>query len=108
MQAVAMADDSTTMLCTHNEHTSAFNTKILDKLYSTSRQKCGMLSTVGANTELYDWLAEPNFHQMTAVAPGCRVMLLHHRDISKGAVNGATGRVTHVVTGPPPPQTTLL
>jgi hypothetical protein len=104
MQAIAMADADTTVLCTNVKPMADMNDRILAAVFPASAiHKVDI--TTNADIEhprVAAWLCDPKFHTLTSVAVGARVMLTYNRDIAKGAVNGATGVVTKVEYGPYP------
>ena len=103
-QAVALADGGTTVLCTNNPPVTAFNKLVLEQTFKPSDiHRVEMTSNARLdNPRVAKWMAETGFHTLTTVAVGARVMLTHNRDITAGAVNGATGVVTRLEYGPYP------
>lgn len=110
LQALAMADRDTTVLCTNKKPMSDINDRVMASVFPASEVHKVELTTNASldNTRAAAWLTQPGFHALTSIAEGAKVMLTHNRDIRKGAVNGATGTVTQIEYGAYPQSCTYV
>lgn len=108
VQAIAMADGDTTVLCTNKPPMADINDKVIAALFQPTEVNKVEITTNASldNARAAKWLAAPKFHTLTSVAVGTRVMMLHNRDVRKNAVNGASGIVTRIETGAYPASCT--
>ncbi|KAG2439759.1 hypothetical protein HYH02_010636 [Chlamydomonas schloesseri] len=96
-----LADEHTTVLCTHLEDAKAYNHAILERLSSIGAVSgihlCPLRHDVPprshAEASLEPWLRDPHFKTIEQVAEGARVVLVENCDLHRGAANGAAGVV---------------
>lgn len=93
--------DDCTVLCSHNHRADTYNNMALRKLFDPSDIQTVIASgapppnVTSADLEWYNtWLADPNFHRLSEVALGSRVMLTCNMKSLQKGVNGDIGTVT--------------
>ena len=107
------------VLCKHNSDVNMYNSMAFSRLFchpSTPSQTAQAVHLIqpttnappailATNREAAAWAegTADAFHTLPFVAVGARVILDTNLDISRGAVNGAMGTVSHVGLSPGPP-----
>ena len=108
--AIAMADQNTTVLCTHVKPMADINDKVVRRVFAQDEVHKVDITTNAdlSNDRAAKWVWQSGFHTLPCAAVGARVMLTYNRDIKKGAVNGATGIITRIEHGKYPPSCAYL
>jgi ATP-dependent exoDNAse (exonuclease V) alpha subunit len=103
LQAVAIAKDGGTVLCSNTAPCQELNKQALRALFPEGLEPIHITTTANQAQHLLDWLKEPGFHMLQQAAVGARVMLTRNMAVSGGVVNGAMGVITGFEHGPPKP-----
>jgi ATP-dependent exoDNAse (exonuclease V) alpha subunit len=96
----------TTFLCSHVEHTIAYNKDFLHWLAKTHPNIVSNVTAVHMQTnapsegevhqQLTKWIYEKDFHLLPYVAIGAKVVIRENISKRNGVVNGALGTIVHV------------
>jgi hypothetical protein len=103
-----LLDITATVLCTHNQDVRRHNERALKWHHAHNPAVTGPVYNVSmehnaqGHSHMQGWLTRPNFHLLTKVAKGCRVVYTTTVCKTTGATNSAVGTVEDVVLGPVP------
>jgi ATP-dependent exoDNAse (exonuclease V) alpha subunit len=99
-EALHILDADATFICSHRADVHRYNNTMAAHLFPTSLQVVGVRCTADAallqHADVQAQLQQPDFHTLTHVAQGARVVLTANLDLANGACNGAIGQVTSV------------
>ena len=98
-----LADERTTVLCTHRHQVKAVNNMLFDKFFPDPASHVALPVKMSYSStppgedldlEIKLWFEDEHFSEIEKVAIGARVMITDNSHLAKGVCNGATGVVT--------------
>ena len=95
---------TSTILCSHREQVDRYNSLVLTSLAEQGLVGPPVVVPLSTNAlqheHMHAWLEQPNFHTLSVVALGARVMLTRNMSLKKGAANGTIGTVVGITMDP--------